>query len=193
VGCFWLRAAPSHRVTSTALLAVCPDCQQALPLSQTTKPHSIKHMGRDSSVRIATRYGLDGPGIESRWGRDFQHRSWGPPSLLYNGYRVSFPGVKRPGRNVNHSPLSTVDVNNEWRYTSTPPLHLHGVSREVFTFYLYTFPYPLPCHYCRTCSQLSSCRRHRSTQTVHPQRKPRCTTHHRSQAVTAFKSQLPAE
>ena len=25
-------------------------------------------MGRDSSVGIATRYGLDGPGIESRWG-----------------------------------------------------------------------------------------------------------------------------
>ena len=26
-------------------------------------------MGRDSSVGIATRYGLDGPGIESWWGR----------------------------------------------------------------------------------------------------------------------------
>jgi hypothetical protein len=25
-------------------------------------------MGRDSSVGIITRYGLDGPGIESRWG-----------------------------------------------------------------------------------------------------------------------------
>jgi hypothetical protein len=24
-------------------------------------------VGRDSSVGIATRYGLDGPGIESRW------------------------------------------------------------------------------------------------------------------------------
>ena len=29
--------------------------------------------GRDSSVGIATGYGLDGPGIESRWGRDFPH------------------------------------------------------------------------------------------------------------------------
>jgi hypothetical protein len=28
-------------------------------------------MGRDSSVGIATRYELDGTGIESRWGRDF--------------------------------------------------------------------------------------------------------------------------
>ena len=30
---------------------------------------------RDSSVGIATRYWLDGPGIESRWGRDFPHPS----------------------------------------------------------------------------------------------------------------------
>jgi hypothetical protein len=32
-------------------------------------------MGRDSSVGIATGYMLDGPGIESRWGRDFSHTS----------------------------------------------------------------------------------------------------------------------
>ena len=31
--------------------------------------------GRDSSVGIATRYGLDGPGIESRSGRDFSYPS----------------------------------------------------------------------------------------------------------------------
>ena len=48
--------------------------------------------GRVSSVGIATRYGLDGPGIESRWGGEIfltrPDRPWGPPSLLYNGYRV---------------------------------------------------------------------------------------------------------
>jgi hypothetical protein len=31
--------------------------------------------GGDSSVGIATGYGLDGPGIKSRWGRDFSHTS----------------------------------------------------------------------------------------------------------------------
>jgi hypothetical protein len=31
--------------------------------------------GRDSAVGIATHYRLDGPGIESRWGRDFPHPS----------------------------------------------------------------------------------------------------------------------
>jgi len=33
-------------------------------------------------------------------------RPWGPPGLLYNGYRVSFPGVKQPGRGVDHIPSS---------------------------------------------------------------------------------------
>jgi hypothetical protein len=49
------------------------------------------YVGRDSSVGTATRYGLDGPGIESRWGEIFNtrpDRPRGPPSLLYNGYRV---------------------------------------------------------------------------------------------------------
>ena len=32
-------------------------------------------VGHDSAVGIATRYGLDGPGIESRWGRDFPRSS----------------------------------------------------------------------------------------------------------------------
>jgi hypothetical protein len=31
-------------------------------------------------------------------------RPWGPPSLLYKGYRFSFPAVKRPGRGVDHPP-----------------------------------------------------------------------------------------
>ena len=59
-----------------------------------------KWMDRDSSVGIAIRYGLDGPGIESRWGgeifRTRSDRPWGPPSLLYNRYRV-FPGGKAAG------------------------------------------------------------------------------------------------
>jgi len=50
--------------------------------------------GWDIAVDIATRYGLDGPGIESRWGRDFPHPS--RPSLLYNGYRI-FPVGKAAG------------------------------------------------------------------------------------------------
>jgi hypothetical protein len=34
----------------------------------------------------------------------------------------SFPGVKRPGRGADHPPPSSAEVENEWSYTSTPPL-----------------------------------------------------------------------
>ena len=55
---------------------------------------------RDSSVGMATPYGLDGPGIESPWGSEIFRTSpdqlWGLPCLLYNGYRV-FPRVKTAG------------------------------------------------------------------------------------------------
>jgi hypothetical protein len=37
--------------------------------------HSSGTVGRYSSVSIATRYGLDGPLIELRWGRDYPHTS----------------------------------------------------------------------------------------------------------------------
>ena len=35
----------------------------------------ISSVGQDSSVGIATRYGLDGPGIEFRWQLNFLHPS----------------------------------------------------------------------------------------------------------------------
>jgi hypothetical protein len=35
----------------------------------------IIHKGPGNVVVTATAYGLDGPGIESRWGRDFPHPS----------------------------------------------------------------------------------------------------------------------
>ena len=62
---------------------------------------------------IASGYGMDGPEIESRWGRGFPtcpDRSCGPPSLLHNGYR-RFPGVKeRLGRDADPSTPSSAMV-----------------------------------------------------------------------------------
>jgi len=37
-------------------------------------------------------------------------RPWGPPNLVFNWYRVSFPGVKRLGRGVDHPPKSSSKV-----------------------------------------------------------------------------------
>jgi hypothetical protein len=51
--------------------------QYAIPTHVTKKLMlgAFLQVGRDSSVGIVTGYGLDGPGIESRWGRDFSHTS----------------------------------------------------------------------------------------------------------------------
>jgi hypothetical protein len=57
-------------------------------------------VGRDSSVGIATRYRLDGPGIESRWGRDFQHPYrpvLGPTQSPIHWVSGLFPGGKAAG------------------------------------------------------------------------------------------------
>jgi hypothetical protein len=66
-------------------------------------------MGRDSSVGIATRYGLDVPRIESRCWRDFAHPS--RPALGPTQPPMQWiPVVKRPGRGVDHPSPPRVEV-----------------------------------------------------------------------------------
>ena len=48
------------------------------------------------------------------------YRPWGPPSFLYNGYRIFPWGKVRPGRAADHSPPSSAEVLQEQSYTSTP-------------------------------------------------------------------------
>jgi hypothetical protein len=67
-----------------------------------------------SVVGITTSYGLESPGIESRWGRDFPHlsrpalRPMQPPT-----YTRVFPGGKlRPGRDADPSLPSSAEVKN---------------------------------------------------------------------------------
>ena len=65
--------------------------------------------GRDSSVGTATRYVLDGPGIESRWGARYSAPvQTGPgsyPASCTMG-TGSFPWVMQPGRGTDHPPPS---------------------------------------------------------------------------------------
>ena len=68
---------------------------------------------------------LDGPGIESRWGRDFPHLSrsaLGPTNILYTGCRVFPVGKDRQGRDADPSLPSSAVVMKEYSYTSTPPM-----------------------------------------------------------------------
>jgi hypothetical protein len=51
-------------------------------------------------------------------------RSWGQPSLPHDEYRVSFQGVKRPGRGVNHPPPYSAEVKERvelHHYSSSAP------------------------------------------------------------------------
>jgi hypothetical protein len=62
--------------------------------------YSTELTGRDSAVSIATHYGLDGPGFESRWGRDFPHPSrpaLGPTQPPVQWVPGLFPGGKTAG------------------------------------------------------------------------------------------------
>jgi hypothetical protein len=52
----------------------------------------VRTSGRDSSVGIATRYGLDGPGIKSQRGRDFVGR--GSLGGIATGYELDGPGIE---------------------------------------------------------------------------------------------------
>jgi hypothetical protein len=94
-------------------------------------------MSHDSSVGIALVYGLDDRGSRVRFpagAGNFSHHhciqngSGAHPALHPMGTRVSFPGGKaaRGVKLTTHLHLAPRS-KNEWSYTSTPPIHLHGV------------------------------------------------------------------
>ena len=81
-------------------------------------------MDRDSSVGIATRYWLDGPGIEYRWwfSAPVQTGTGTQPSSYTMG-TGSFPGVKQPGRDFDHAPHLAPVLKKEESYTCIPPVY----------------------------------------------------------------------
>ena len=119
----------------TAFLSNSAPRRQQLLISQTTtvilskdivKPAVTAHASFDiryfascgpgSSVGIATDYGLDDQGIESRWGRDFPRLS--RPALGHTQPPVQWvPGLsrgkERPGRDADPSLPSSAVVKKE--------------------------------------------------------------------------------
>ena len=59
---------------------------------------------------------------------------WVLPSILFNGYRGSSPGVERPGREADRSSPFRAEFNNECDYTSTFITCLPCVEGGGFTF-----------------------------------------------------------
>jgi hypothetical protein len=64
-------------------------------------------VGRGRVVDLVTRWTNPGVGENFRTRLD---RPWGPPNLLYNGYRVSFLEVKKTCIDVHHPPPSSAKV-----------------------------------------------------------------------------------
>jgi hypothetical protein len=80
---------------------------------------------QDSSVSIVTRYGLDGPGIESRWGARFSTP-------------IQTNSVKRLGRGVLHPPPFNTEVKETAELYLYSPLGLCGLLQgELYLCYLY--------------------------------------------------------
>jgi len=108
--------------------------------------------GPGSVVCIATGYGLDGPGIESRCGLDFPHMS--RPALWPTQPPVQWvpglPGGKeRPGRDADPSPLlvpwgRTVEL---YLYSLYGPYGLYRASAPVEGCTLPFFTPAFLCHY----------------------------------------------
>jgi len=97
----------------------------------------LRRIGPGSVVGIATGYGLDGPGIESRWRRDFPHLSrpaLRPTQPPVQWYRVFLGGKKRPGRDAGPSPTSSA-VGHErvelYLYSPHGPYGLYTASVPV--------------------------------------------------------------
>ena len=97
--------------------------------------------GPGSSVGIATDYGLDDPGIETRWRRDFPPVQPGPeahPASCTIG-TFSFPVVKY-GRGVL---LTTHPLLVPWSWKSRviPLPNLWATTRHVMGTLIFTFTY----------------------------------------------------
>ena len=69
--------------------------------------------------------------------RTHPYRPWGPRSLLYNGYRVSFLGIKRCGRGLNHPPPSSAEVKERVE------LYLYSASGPSRSVLRRNLPFPL--------------------------------------------------
>jgi hypothetical protein len=97
------------------LFSLCPDSTFAEINSRFYGIYSSYHFCRDSTVGIATGYGLDDGGVGVRvpvGSRIFYSprrpdRFWGPPSLLSNEYLGLFP---RQGPEADHSPPTSAKV-----------------------------------------------------------------------------------
>jgi hypothetical protein len=95
-------------------------------------------MGRDSSVGIGTRYGLDGPGIESQWGTRFS-------TPVQTGFGPTQPPVQWvPGRGADY-PLPSKRRGHErvGLYLYSPSGPQWPVIGRTLSLFLFSTSFPI--------------------------------------------------
>jgi hypothetical protein len=116
--------------------------------------HPVLKQSRDSSVGIATGYGLDDRGSSVRFPAgagnfSLHHRvqngSGVHPASYPVGNMGSFPGVKRPGYEADHSPPTSAEVKEcveLYIHTPNTPSWRGAWLKQRDNF---TFTFTLPC------------------------------------------------
>jgi hypothetical protein len=109
-------------------------------------------------AQLLINFGLDDPGFVSWQGQkiflspETSRPALGPTQPPIQWVPKFYPGVKRPGCDVDHWLPSSAEVNNKWSYTSPYPVCLHGMDRDTFTFYSRIYLYYVESHCPLTCT-----------------------------------------
>jgi hypothetical protein len=98
-------------------------------LSSIARCFICERRSRGSSVIIVTRLRDGRPRFDSRQRQGFSmFATASRPDLRLTQSRIQCApgvlctGIKRPGRETDHSPPSSTEVRNVWSYTPTPPI-----------------------------------------------------------------------
>jgi len=108
--------------------------------------------GPGSSVGIATGYGLDGPGIESRWGARFSAPVQTGPGAHPTSCTMgtgSFPGGKeQPGRDADPSPPSSAVGHERVELYLYSPYEPYGLYKASVPVQGWTLPFKDAWPFC---------------------------------------------
>jgi len=112
--------------------------------------HRTAAQDRSTIVFWRLRYGLDDPGFESwpaqetfLFSRNVQTDYAAHPASCSICTDVPSSGIKRPRREVDHSPPSSADVKDQWSYNL---ILLYAFAAHKGNLYLYPFLWlPISC------------------------------------------------
>ena len=134
---FWMQHCDGERLSPNSVRNAVwlslnePVCQYL----RTIKPRCLGPLARDSPVFVDSslhNFHCVIPAQETYFFllKNAQTGSGSHPASYSTHY---LPGLKRPGRYVNHSRPSSAEVENEWSYTSTPHTCLQvGGQRQLY-------------------------------------------------------------